>query len=146
MNKLITYLTFNGNCRQAMTFYQECLGGKLTFQTFEESPDADKMPVYIKKFILHAALESCDWILMGTDIVNGKGLIKGNSVSILINCNSQQEIDNYYARFASGCMSEFPLKATRRGALFGGLTDKFGNHWLFNFANKNKEDLKETNF
>ena len=30
MPTLNPYLTFNGNCREAMTYYKECLGGELT--------------------------------------------------------------------------------------------------------------------
>ena len=39
-----SYLTFSGNCREAMNFYVTCLGGELVFQTIGESPLANKMP------------------------------------------------------------------------------------------------------
>jgi len=29
---------FNGNCREAMTFYQKCLGGDLQVTTFADMP------------------------------------------------------------------------------------------------------------
>jgi hypothetical protein len=32
------YLKFNGNCREAMTFYKNCLGGELTLNTVAGSP------------------------------------------------------------------------------------------------------------
>jgi PhnB protein len=38
MTTINAYLTFNGNCRQAMTFYRECLGGELTLQAVKGSP------------------------------------------------------------------------------------------------------------
>jgi PhnB protein len=38
MTQINSYLTFNGNCQEAMIFYQKCLGGELTFQTVGESP------------------------------------------------------------------------------------------------------------
>lgn len=41
---LHAYLTFNGNCREAMTFYQDCLGGELCFQPLEESLLAPGLP------------------------------------------------------------------------------------------------------
>ena len=44
MVQLNPYLRFNGNCREAMTFYQSCLGGELTIQTVGESPVAGQMP------------------------------------------------------------------------------------------------------
>ena len=39
-----SYLTFNGNCREAMSFYQDCLGGDLVLQTIGDSPLSKKMP------------------------------------------------------------------------------------------------------
>ncbi len=33
MTQIHSYLTFSGNCREAMTFYRECLGGILMLQT-----------------------------------------------------------------------------------------------------------------
>ena len=44
-----SYLTFSGNCREAMTFYQECFGGTLTFQTVGDSPMSGKLPKKMKK-------------------------------------------------------------------------------------------------
>ena len=43
MSTINAYLTFNGNCREAMTFYQKYLGGKLSFQTIGESPLSKEM-------------------------------------------------------------------------------------------------------
>ncbi len=51
-----SYLTFSGNCREAMRFYQECLGGELQIQTIGDSPMAAKMPKKMKNYILHATL------------------------------------------------------------------------------------------
>jgi PhnB protein len=44
MTQLNAYLHFNGNCREAMTFYQACLGGELKMQAVGESPMAGQMP------------------------------------------------------------------------------------------------------
>ena len=39
MKQLLIYLIFNGQCREALAFYEHCLNGKITsIQTFEESP------------------------------------------------------------------------------------------------------------
>ena len=85
MAQLVSYLTFNGNCREAMTFYKACLGGELTFQIIGESPLAEKMPAQMKECILHATLINGDLIIMASDMVDENGLIKGNSVSLMLN-------------------------------------------------------------
>lgn len=138
MAHIHSYLTFNGNCKEAMTFYKNCLGGELELQTIGESPLADKMPVQMKDSILHATLTNDKLILMGSDMVGNNGLIKGNAVSLMLDCNSEKETQLFYATLSEDGESTHPLEISFWGALFGGLTDKFGNHWLLHF-DKNKK-------
>ena len=139
MTQINTYLTFSGNCRDAMTFYKECLGGELNFQTVGESPLSEKMPKQMKDSILHSTLTKGALVLMGSDMVSEKGLVKGNSVSLSLNCSSEEEIKNFYAKLSDGGRSDHPLEDSFWGALFGDLTDKFGNHWLLNFDKNQKQ-------
>ncbi len=138
MGSINSYLTFNGNCREAMTFYKKCLGGELTLQTIGESPLADKMPTQMKDSILHATLVNDKLVLLGSDMVANKGLIKGNAVSLMLDCSSKKEIQDCYTKLSAGGESTHPLEISFWGALFGDLTDKFGNHWLLHFE-KNKK-------
>lgn len=137
MTTIDSYLTFNGNCREAMNFYKDCLGGELTLQTIGESPLADKMPAQMKECILHASLVKESLVLMGSDMVGEKGLVKGNSVSLAINCSSEEEIQSFYEKLSAGGSKDHALEQSFWGATFGDLTDKYGNHWLLNFE-KNK--------
>lgn len=133
MTQIISYLTFSGNCREAMTFYRDCLGGELSLQTIGDSPMADKMPAKIRENILHATLTKGALTLMASDMVGDQGLIKGNAVSMMLHCSSEKEIKTCYARLAAGGQATHPLENTFWGALFGDLTDQFGNHWLLHF-------------
>jgi PhnB protein len=137
MTKINSYLTFNGNCREAMTFYKECLGGELMLQTVGESPVSEQMPVQMKECILHAMLTSGNIVIMGSDMSPLK-LIKGNAVSLMLNFSSEEETRKIYASLSKGGDPSQPLEVMFWGALFGHLTDKFGNQWMFNFdANQN---------
>jgi PhnB protein len=136
MKRINSYLTFNGNCRDAMSFYKGCLGGELTLQTVGESPLANKMPDQMKDCILHSTLTKDALMLMGSDMVPQSGLVKGNAVSLSLDCGSEEEIKTCYEQLSSGGTQDYPLEETFWGALFGGLTDKFGNHWLLNYDRK----------
>ncbi|MCW3123731.1 MAG: glyoxalase [Flavipsychrobacter sp.] len=138
MLQINTYLTFNGNCREAMSFYKACLGGELTLQTIGESPLADKMPAQMKDLILHSTLTKGSLLLLGSDMVGDNGLTVGNSVSLMLDCSSENEINELYAKLSAGGKADHPLENSFWGALFGDLTDKFGNHWLLHF-DKNKQ-------
>ncbi len=134
--KINSYLTFSGNCRDAMTFYHECLGGELTFQTVGESPLCWKMPKQMKDCIVHATLTKEALVVQGSDMVPQTGLVKGNAVSLFLNCSSEEELKMMYAKLSAEGHADHPLEDTFWGSLFGDLTDKFGNHWILNF-NKN---------
>jgi PhnB protein len=38
MTQIHAYLSFNGNCREAMTFYRDCIGGELMLQPIKGTP------------------------------------------------------------------------------------------------------------
>lgn len=135
--QIISYLTFNGNCRDAMTFYQECLGGKLIFQTIGESPMADLMPEEMKECILHSTLTTEGFAIMGSDMIPDTGLIKGNAVSLMLNCTSEADIRLFFDKLSNGSNISHPLENTFWDALLGDLTDKFGNNWILKFDKKN---------
>lgn len=90
MFQINAYLTFGGNCREAMSFYKDVLGGELKLQTIGDSPVAEKMPADMKEYILHSQLTSEALTLMGSDIVNEQWLIKGNAVSLMLACYSEE--------------------------------------------------------
>ncbi len=139
MKSIHSYLSFGGNCRQAMKFYQSCLGGELSFQYVGDTPLAAKMPARMKKCILQAILRSDTLTLFGSDMVADSGLIQGNSISLLLNCRTQTEIRTCYKNLSQSGRQTHPLKQTYSGAIFGGLTDRFGNHWLLSYEKKLKK-------
>lgn len=134
---IVPYLTFSGNCREAMKFYQVCLGGNLHFQTIGDSPErAKKLPKKVQDYILHASLIKDALILTGTDLIVDSGLRKGNSVSLMINCHSEKEIRTLYKKLSHGGMAKYRIKKTYWGAMFGGFKDKYGHDWILNFNNQ----------
>lgn len=131
MKHLRPYFTFNGNCREAMHFYQECLGGSLSFQTVGDSPLSAKMPQHMQQCILHTVLTSGDTVVMGTDMVQDEGRIRGNSLAMMLDCESEAEARAVFQKLASGGGQVLhELETTFWGALFGDLKDKHGNTWL----------------
>lgn len=144
MARIHSYLTFNGNCLEAMTFYQQCLGGKLEIQTIGDSPLSGKMPEEMKKNIVHSTLTRNGMVIMGSDMVGEKGLVKGNAVSLMLDCSSEKEIRDCYRKLAAGGEATHPLHVSFWGALFGDLTDKYGNQWLLHFDSRLQKKGKET--
>lgn len=131
--QLHTYLSFNGNCREAMLFYQYCLGGELSFQTVGASPLSEKMPPAMRNHIVQATLTNGRFILMASDLAADQLLVRGNAVSLTLSCNSEDEIRNCYAKLCNGGTASHPLENNYSGVLFGDLRDKYGNHWILHY-------------
>ena len=129
MTQINVYLTFSGNCNEAMHFYQNCLGGELTLQTVEESPMAKQWPASVQKNVLHASLTKESLVLLGSDM-GSEGLVKGNTISLALACSSEQEIERFFSRLSEGGKVTHPLHKFFDGTI-GALTDKYGMNWLF---------------
>ena len=133
MTQINAYLNFNGNCREAMTFYEECLDAELKLETIGESPMAYQMSDKPKDAILHAGLtKDGQLLLMGSDML-GNQLIPGNSVTLSVNCGSEEEIYRLFNKLSTGGKIQDPLADMFWGAKFGALTDKFGLNWILNY-------------
>ncbi len=93
----------------------------------------------MKDCILHATLTKGTWVIMATDMVADPGLIKGNAVSMVLNCGSEEEVKASYSKLADGGKATHPLETTFWGALFGDLTDRYGNNWVLHFDQNNPQ-------
>ncbi|HXC05723.1 MAG TPA: VOC family protein [Bacteroidia bacterium] len=125
------YLTFNGNCREAMTFYNECIKGEIHIMDFGDAP----VPVAAdgKKLVLHSNIKKDGILIMASDTTPDRNVAIGGNVSISINCSGRAEADAFYAGLGAGGKQTMPMQQTFWGAYFGMLTDKFGVQWMFNF-------------
>jgi PhnB protein len=133
MTQINAYLNFNGNCIDAMTFYKECLGAELDMQTVEGSPIEAQCPAAMKNQILHATLTKEGLLLMGSDMTGPDGFIKGNTISLSLNCSSEEEISSFFNSLSVGGQIMHTLKTEFWGAIFGVFTDKYGIKWMLNY-------------
>jgi len=135
MKRTEPYLIFDGNCRQAMKFYQECLGGKLFLLPFSEMPPGIPYPKEAKDRVMHSKLTNGDLVLMASDTMPGMPLQQGNNFSISIECDSVEEIDRLFAALAMGGTVTMALQQTFWSRRFGMFTDRFGNNWMLGLEN-----------
>jgi PhnB protein len=132
-SQLVPYLTFGGNCREAMTFYQQCLGGELQLHPFAEAPMVEQMPAELRQGIMHASLTTDSLVLMASDSNQLQPITPGDAITLSLNCNSREEIQERFSRLSAGGRVTMPLEDTFWNATFGMFTDKFGLPWMLNF-------------
>lgn len=133
MTQLSPYLTFDGNCREAMTFYHSCLGGQLTLLPVGESQMAEHMPPEMHGRLMHALLRNDNVVLMASDMLGPEDVVRGNDVSLCLVCTSKDEIEDRFAKLSAGGQIGHPLNEEFFGT-FGDLTDQFGVRWMLQFS------------
>jgi PhnB protein len=126
------YLNFNGQCEEAFTFYEQVLGGKVTFKmTWGEMPGADQFPAETHKLIMHSTLNIGDQVLMGADSPPGRyQQPKGMNVSIHV--NDKAEGERVFSALAEGGNVTMPFQQTFWSSGFGMCVDRFGIPWMVN--------------
>jgi PhnB protein len=133
MASLNPYLAFDGDCRRAMEFYKECLGGDLRIMTVGESPMGSQVPPEARGKIMHASLGSGAITIMASDNLQGPELTRGDDVSLMLLCSSEKEIKELFPKLSAGGKIGTDLKEEFWGAIYGDFTDKFGVRWMMNF-------------
>lgn len=131
---LSPYLTFNGTCRDAMQFYQSCMGGNLKMQSFGETPMP--CPPEQKNKIMHAMFQNDALSFMASDAMPGMPLVMGNNIHMSIAGTDAARLTDLFTKLSTGGTVDMPLGKQFWGDTFGMFTDKFGIHWMVNIAQK----------
>jgi PhnB protein len=133
MKEITPYLTFNGNCREAMTFYNRCFDAELRIMAFSDAKGQFDFPEEAKDRVMHARLAKGAAVLMASDTMPGTPLQQGNNFSVSISCESLQEIERVFTALSEKGKVTMPLQDVFWGARFGMLTDQFGINWMLNY-------------
>jgi PhnB protein len=133
MIHLTPFLLFDGNCAEAMTFYQSCFGGELTITKVRDSPMKDQIPSENQHKVIHAHLKSGAIEFSATDWMHlTRTPRQGNTVCLYISGGKYPELRAIFDKLAVGADKELldDLRDLPFGS-YGALTDKFGVRWMF---------------
>ncbi len=130
----IPYLSFNGNCADAMRFYERALGGKLeVLLKNSDSPYAAQTPKEHAARIMHArlALPGGGMLYAGDcpPQMNYSGI---HGVGLTLNFDTVTQATAAFNALAEGGSISMPLQPMFWAKIWGMLTDKFGAPWIVN--------------
>lgn len=130
----IAYLSFNGNCADAVRFYERVLGGKLEIlMSGADSPMAAQIPKESAHRILHARIALPDGgILYAGDTPQNMPYEGIKGVSITLNYKTIAEATKVFNALADGGQVTMPLQPAFWAKQWGMLIDKFGTPWIVN--------------
>ena len=133
MINLTPFLLFDGNCAEAMAFYQSCLGGDLTITKVGDTPMKDHMPPEQHHKVAYAHLKNGVVEFSATDWLHPKRTPKqGNTIAMYVNGGKYKELRAVFDRLAAGADNELldDLRDMPFGS-YGHLADKYSVHWFF---------------
>jgi predicted 3-demethylubiquinone-9 3-methyltransferase (glyoxalase superfamily) len=113
MQKITPFLWFNGQAEEAMKFYVSIFGNSraVSVSRYGDAGPGPKGSVMVAKF----RLDGQDFIALN----GGPAFTFSPAVSFVVNCSTQEEVDEYWEKLSAG-------GATNQ---CGWLTDKFGLSW-----------------
>ena len=130
MTRIETYLFFNGNCREAMQFYERALGGTLSLMTAKEAPADAQIPPGSDDRILHSRLEVDGAILMASDWMAPTPYPSVGGFSVSLAVASAKEAKTLFDKLADGGQVTMPFGEVFYSDGFGMLVDRFGTPWM----------------
>lgn len=133
MPMLDSYLFFDGNCAEAMNFYQRVTGGKLTaMMKYSESPQPQD-PAHCgpgdMNRIMHASLVIDGRNLMASDTPQGQFKpMQGFSLSLFY--ETPEEAKQKFDMLSDSGQVFMPFGPTFWAKGFGMCVDRFGTPWM----------------
>lgn len=131
--KLIPYLNFYGKAQEVLEFYKEALDGEIMDIMRYKDEETMNAPQEAGEWILHSGIIVNGEVIYVSDILNKDLHKEGNNISIMIDCDTEDQIRTYFNKLSQGATINMPLEHTFWGALYGSITDKFGVNWDLNF-------------
>ena len=129
--QLITYVSFAGNCEEALNFYKEVLDGEI-LQISYMGDGQMEVPETLKDKVMHARLRIGENVLYMSDTFDPSAIKQGNNISLSLQIEDTAKLEKLFKKLSEGGTVKMPLEDTFWGARFGMFVDKFGIHWMMN--------------
>lgn len=125
------YLNFNGDCEEALQFYQKALGANVhALMRWGDMPDADLPPEAASK-VMYARLEVGGGAIELSDAPPGMTMEFGSAHMINIHIDEPDDVDRFYAALVEGGQSFMAPQNTFWGARYAHCADRYGVQWSF---------------
>ncbi len=126
------YLSFCGNCREAINFYQHAFEtAPPRVMTFGESPAAKDLPLTDadKKQVMHGEIVIAGSRIMVSDAAKNANITPGNSISFAVTASDEEKLRRWFTALSQGGKVEMEPAETPWSKFYGIVTDKFGVRW-----------------
>lgn len=115
------FITFSGNCQQALSFYRACFGGELLLETFK-----GELVGYHTSPVVSGSLVSDRIAIYGSDLGHNEGRKIGNCVAVYLNCKDANERKTLIKKLNAN--NRRALQADQQKLIE--ITDAFDVNWI----------------
>ncbi|WP_426028490.1 VOC family protein [Brevundimonas sp. TWP2-3-4b2] len=134
--KIVTSLSFPGNCREAFEFYARVLGGEITAaMPYGDGPPEMPVPAGVRDWLMHCWLQVGDQTLMGSDMhpdYTSDMHKPRDGFDVTLHTDSVEEGRRLFEGLSEGGEVRMPFAESFWSPGFGGFTDRFGVPWMIN--------------
>lgn len=121
------YINFQGRAREAMEFYHDVFGGKLSLYAADQGGTPREAEP--GEPIMYARLDADGVMLVGSDGNPKYRPTVGDHIAIVLMGTNRSALATAFEKLAAGGQVKGPLRAAPWGGEAGWLTDKFGINW-----------------
>jgi PhnB protein len=142
MNPLNPYVFFDGDCEEAMRFYERVFKTSVEMMMHEsEAPGAKPGPKGKKSPVMHARLPLYGGALMASDWMADRPFERKQGFYVSLICPDLKEAKRIFDALADGGQVNMSFEKTFWAEGFGMVIDRFGTPWMVNGPEKSMEDL-----
>lgn len=133
MLRLTPFLLFDGNCAEAMEFYQSSFDGDLILTRLGDTPMKAQFPPEQHHKITYAYLKSGAVEFSATDWLDPTHRPQqGNTTAMYVTGDGYDELLPIFNRLRDGADAEFLVELREMPfGIYGRLTDRYGVGWFF---------------
>jgi len=134
--KIVTSVSFYGDCREAFEFYARVLGGRITAaMPYADGPPDMPVPPHYKDWLMHCWMDVGDQSIMGADmdVEWAPNIDKPkNGFDVSVHTQDVEEGRCWFEALSEGGKVSMPFGETFWSPGYGGLVDRFGVPWMVN--------------
>jgi|SRR5579863_265429 len=130
--EMMPYLSFQGNCEEALHFYSDILNGQIEIVSRYDNP-AMNVPEDFKNKILHARFSFGSSTLFASDVMpKGQNEPLTSNIALSLGLHDEEAAKNIFDRLSAGGNVHIPFKKQFWGDWHGNFRDRFGIRWMVN--------------
>ena len=129
--KISPYLSFNGNCADAVAFYEKVFDVKAEIMRYKDAPKDNGYETQpsTENLVMHAQFELGGEIIMFADMPPEYAVKNGTNIAIMAEFDKIETAKSAFEALKEGGKVDMELQETFWSKCFGSLTDKFGIIW-----------------